>query len=59
MVRWCWFNFQHRVILLIWIIVVQGPAALAVGARGVVRTILLSVISLFFLPLSGRFPVIE
>ena len=41
-------------LLLIWIIVRQGPTALAVGAGGGVWTFsLLSIISLFFLPLSG------
>ena len=30
-VRWCWVNFQCRGVLLIWIRVGQGPAALAVG----------------------------
>ena len=34
MVRWCWVNFQHRGVLLIWITVGQGPAALTVGAGG-------------------------
>ena len=34
MVRWCWVNFQCRGVLLIWIIVGQGPTALAVGAGG-------------------------
>ena len=28
----CWVNFQCRGVLLIWIIVGQGPFALAVGA---------------------------
>ena len=38
-----------------WIIVGQGPTALAVGAGGVVWTFFLSsIISLFFLPLSRR-----
>ena len=32
MVRRCWVNFQFRGLLLIWIIVGQGPIALAVGA---------------------------
>ena len=36
-VRWCWVNFQCRGVLLIWIIVGQGPIALAVGAGGVVN----------------------
>ena len=41
-------------VLLIWIIVGQGPTALAAGAEGVVWTFFLSsIISLFFLPLSG------
>ena len=33
-VRRCWVNFQCRAVLLIWIIVGQGPIALAVGAAG-------------------------
>ena len=33
-VRRCWVNFQCRGVLLIWIIVGQGPTALAVGAGG-------------------------
>ena len=38
----------------------QGPAALTVGAGGVVWTFFLSsIISLFFLPLSGRRPDID
>ena len=32
MVQWCWVNF--RGVLLIWVIVGQGPTALAVGAGG-------------------------
>ena len=31
-VRWCWVNFQCRSVLLICIIVWQGPTVLAVGA---------------------------
>ena len=54
-VRWCWVNFQCRGVLLIWIRVGQGPTALAVGAGGVVWTFFLSsIVSLFFLPFSGR-----
>ena len=34
MVRWCWVNFQCQDVLLIWIIVGQGPIVLAVGAGG-------------------------
>ena len=34
MVWWCWVNFQCRSVLHIWIIVGQGPTALAVGAGG-------------------------
>ena len=33
-VRWCCVNFQCRGVLLIWIIVGQGPTALAAGAGG-------------------------
>ena len=33
-VQWCWVNFQCRCVLLIWILVGQGPTALAVGAGG-------------------------
>ena len=33
-VRWCRVNFQCRGVLLIWIIVGQGPTVLAVGAGG-------------------------
>ena len=44
----------------IWIIVGQGPTALAVSAGGVVGTFFLSsIISLFLLPLSGRRPDID
>ena len=60
MERWCWVNFQCRGVLHIWLIVGQGPTALAVGAGGVVWTFFLSsIISLFFLPLSGRRPDID
>ena len=44
----------------IWMIVGQGPIALAVGAGGGCWTCLLSAIfSLLFLPLSGRRPDID
>ena len=44
----------------IWIIVGQGPVSLAGGAVGVVLTVLLSsILSLLFLPLSGRRPDID
>ena len=53
-------KLQCRGVLLIWMRVGQGPTALAVGAGGVVWTfLLLSIISLFFLPLSGRRPDID
>ena len=44
-----------------WMIVGQGPIALAVGAGGgIVWTFLLSsILSLLFLPLSGRRPDID
>ena len=60
MVRWCWVNFQCRGVLLIWIIVGQGPTVLAVGAGGDgLDFFSLVFISLFFLPLSGRRPDID
>ena len=44
----------------IWITVGQGPAALAVGAGGVVWTFLFSsILSLLFLPLFERRPGID
>ena len=43
-------------ILLIWIIVGQGPTARAVGAGGFAWTLVLSTIISLFLPLSGRWP---
>ena len=46
--------------VLLYIIVGQEPTALAVGAGGVAWTFFfLSVVSLFFLPLSGRRPDID
>ena len=60
MERWCWVNFQCRGSPLIWIIVGQGPAGLAVGADGVVWTFFLSsIFSRFLLPLSGKRPDID
>ena len=59
-VRWCWVNFQCRGVLLIWIRVGQGPIGLTVGAgRGCLDVFLSSIISLSFLPLSGRRPDID
>ena len=50
-VRWCWVNFQCQGVLLIWIIVGQGPTALAVGVGGGCLDIFLSpIISLFLSP---------
>ena len=51
-VRWCWVNFRCRGVLLILITVGQEPTALAVGGGGL-DIFLSSIISLFFLPLSG------
>ena len=54
-VRRCWANFQCRGVLLIWLIVGQGPNALAVSAGGGCFDIFLSsVFSHFFLPLLER-----
>ena len=49
MVRWCWVNFRCRGVLLILIILGQGPTALAVGA----------VVWTFFFFVSGRRPDID
>ena len=48
-------NFQGRSVLLIWIIVGQGPTVLEVGSGGGCLDICCApIISLFFLFLSGR-----
>ena len=48
-------KFPGPGVLLIWIRVGQGPTAFAVGAGGGYLDIFFSsIISLFFLPLSGR-----
>ena len=53
-------NLQCWGVLLVWMIVGQGPIALAVGAGGGVWTFFLSsIFSLFFLPLFGRRPDID
>ena len=58
--RWCLVNFQCRGVLLVWMIVGQGPIALAVGAGGGCFDIFpLSIFTLFFLPLFGRWPDID
>ena len=56
-----WWDGAGRGVLLNWIIVGQGPTALAVGAGGGCLVIFFShlIISLFFLPLSGRRPTID
>ena len=48
-------KLQCRTVLLVWIIVEQGPTALTVGVGvGCLDIFLSSIISLFFLPLFGR-----
>ena len=60
MVRWCWVNFQSRDVQLIWIIVRQEPAALAVGAGGgCLGVFILPFNYVFFLPLLGIRPDID
>ena len=60
MEQWCWVNLQCWGVLLIWIIVGQGPTALAVGAGGGgLGFFLSSIVSLSFLPLTGRRPDID
>ena len=57
-VRWCWVNFQCRGVLLIWIIVGQGPLALAVGAGGFFWTFFFLVCLFSFLsPSLGDGPI--
>ena len=57
MVQWWLMNFQCRGVLLIWIIVGQGPTALVVDKSvGCLDIFLSSVIFLLYLPLSGRRP---
>ena len=50
--RRCWVNFQGRGVLLIWIIIGQGPTALAVGAGGRCLDIFTLIYPFFPLPLS-------
>ena len=59
--RRCWVNFRCWGVLLILIIVGQGPNVLAVGVGGGCLDIffLSSIISVFFLPLSGRLSDID
>ena len=59
MVQKCRVNFQCRGILLILIMVGQGPTALGIGAVGFVWIFFPPIISLFFLPLSGTGPNID
>ena len=51
-------NFQCWGVLLIWIIVGEGPTALAVGVGGL-DIFLSSIISLYVLPLWERWPNID
>ena len=48
MVRRCWVNFKCWGVLLIWIIVEQGPIVLAVGAGGGCLDIFFSHLSFLF-----------
>ena len=59
-VGWCWVNFQYRGVPLIWVKVRQRSIAHAVGAGWAGLDIFLSsIISHFFIPLSGRRPDID
>ena len=60
-VRRCWVNFQCRGVLLISIIVGQGPIALAVGAGGgkLFGHFFSHLSLLFSFSLSGRRPDID
>ena len=61
MVRWCWVNFQYQGGLLIWMIVGQEPAALAVYAGGGCLDVffLSSINSPFLLLLSDSMPDLD
>ena len=59
MVRGYWVNFKCRDVLLIWIIVRQGPIVLAVDMVGVVLDIFVSSVFVFSFTLSGRRPDID
>ena len=48
--RRCWVNFQCRGVLLVWMIVGQGPIALAVGADGGLFGHFFSCLSFFLSP---------
>ena len=51
-VRWCWVNFQGRDVLLILLILGQGPTALTVGAGGCCLDIFTLIYHLFSFSLS-------
>ena len=57
MVQRSWVNFQCRGVLLIWIIVAQGPIALAVGAGGVFGQFFSRLSFLLFSPSLGDAPI--
>ena len=58
MVRRCCVNFQCRGVLLIWILVGQGPIALVIGAgRGCLDIFLSSIFSFFLSPSLGDGPI--
>ena len=48
MERRCWVNLQFRGVLLFWMMVGQGPIALAVGAGGSCLDIFFSHLSVLF-----------
>ena len=52
--RRCWVNFQCWGVLLVWMIVGQGPIVLAVGAGGGCLDIFSLVYLFSFLSLPGR-----
>ena len=59
MVRRCWVNLQCWGVLLIWIIVGQGPTALAVGAGGGCLLFFSLIYHFPFFHFSGRRPDID
>ena len=58
-VQWCLVNFQCRGVLLVWVVVEQGPTALAVGAGGGCLDVFAPVYHFSSFSLSGRRPNID
>ena len=53
-VRWCWVNSQGRGVMLVWVVVGQGPTAFAVGAGWGCLDVFVHVYHFSSFSLSGR-----